>query len=155
MLKSATVANEALQAQAAASQRDLAAAQEAAAAAASYQQRAVAAEKAAAEARKEAQAAQATAAALEERLQAAEDEMDRITGAVPPTLSAQNHLLCRANIMMYWNGLQVKTLVIARHWKRLQVPKRGSLGVQGQWRRSVHGAQRQLAHTLRSWRGCR
>ncbi|KAK9905843.1 hypothetical protein WJX75_007487 [Coccomyxa subellipsoidea] len=82
VLKSATVANEALQLQAAAAQRDLAAAQEAAATAASHQHRAAAAEKAAAEARKEAQSARAAAAAMEERLQAAEEEMDRITGAV-------------------------------------------------------------------------
>ncbi|EIE23471.1 hypothetical protein COCSUDRAFT_41711 [Coccomyxa subellipsoidea C-169] len=82
VLKSATVANEALQLQAAAAQRELTTALEAAAAAAAHQQRAVAAEKAAAEARKEAQVAQAAAAAMEERLQAAEEEMDRITGAV-------------------------------------------------------------------------
>jgi hypothetical protein len=82
VLKSATVANEALQLQAAAAQRDLAAAQEAAATAASHQHRAAAAEKAAAEARKEAQSARAAAAAMEERLQAAEEEMDRITGAL-------------------------------------------------------------------------
>ncbi|CAL8472196.1 g11738 [Coccomyxa elongata] len=82
VLKSATVANEALQAQAAAAQRELSAALDAAATAASHQQRAAAAEKAADEARKELQAAQAAAAGLEERLQAAEEEMDRITGAV-------------------------------------------------------------------------
>lgn len=82
MLKSTAVANEALQSQAAAMQRELVAAQEAAAAAAGHQQRAAAAEKAAAEAAKAASDAQALAAALEERLQVVEEEMDRVTGAV-------------------------------------------------------------------------
>ena len=69
-------------------QRELAAAQAAAAAAADSQARAASAEKAAADARAEAQSALAAAAAMEERLQAAEEEMDRVAGALPPAAEA-------------------------------------------------------------------
>lgn len=109
VLKSATVANEALQAQAAAAQRELSAALDAAATATSYQQRAAAAEKAADEARKELQAAQAAAAAMEERLQAAEEEMDRITGITDAANSLQRRPLpCHAYKLCM---LDLRTLV--------------------------------------------
>ncbi|CAL5220735.1 g2793 [Coccomyxa viridis] len=80
--KSAAVANEAMQMQLGNLQRELAAAQAAASAAGDSQQRAQAAEKAAADARLEAQNALAAAAAMEERVQAAEEEMDSVAGAV-------------------------------------------------------------------------
>ena len=84
VLKSATVANEAMHMQLSSLQRELTAAQAAVSAAGNSQQRTYIAEKAAADARLEAQNALAAAAAMEERVQNAEEEMDRVAGTLTP-----------------------------------------------------------------------
>ena len=154
MLKSATVANEALQAQAAAAQRELSAALDAAAAAASHQQRAAAAEKAADEARKELQAAQASAAAIEERLQAAEEEMDRITGMAMLQLSAMTSIAVPCIQLIVFCTLVAATLKSSSvTCVKNAISILGAM--QGQWRKSGHGARRLRVHMLRSWKDCR
>ena len=82
------MANEALHMELASLQREVVAAQKAAAAEAESQARTASADKAAADARAEAQSAQAAAAAMEERLQTAEEEMDRVAGRLHPAAQA-------------------------------------------------------------------
>ena len=110
MFKSAAVANEALQMELGSLQRELVAAQAAAAAAAEGQARTASADKAAADARAEAQSALAAAAAMEERLQAAEEEMDRVAGALPP--AAQAIRLCAMTHQCRMHSLLCRILLI-------------------------------------------
>ena len=108
VLKSASTENEAMKSQLASLQQELAAAQAAAAAAGDAQHRAAAAEKAGADARQEAHNALAAAAAMEERVQAAEEEMDRVSGTLMRCFRfcaylSQNH----ANVAnLYFVGLK-------------------------------------------------